>query len=91
MTKSALLDFLAVLDKEVSKEITLVAVGGTAMTLLDLKASTIDVDFTIPSKDKLAFDKALANLPHGFKMTYGKTGQFFLSFCPTIIWRKASK
>lgn len=32
----------------------LVAAGGTAMTLLDLKPSTIDIDFTMP--DIVSFD-----------------------------------
>jgi len=82
LDKSALLDFLAVLDEEVSKEITLVAVGGTAMTLLDLKTSTIDVDFTIPSKDKLAFDKALAKIPHGFKTDVWQDGTVFSQSLP---------
>jgi hypothetical protein len=46
--KSALIDLLEVLNEDLTKKITLVAVGGTAMTLLDLKDSTIDIDFTIP-------------------------------------------
>ncbi len=51
LKKRFLLDFLEELDKELDRKITLVAVGGTAMTLLDLKNSTIDVDFTIPHDD----------------------------------------
>ena len=43
LDKSVLLEFLRVLDAEVSREITVVAVGGTAMTLLDLKPSTIEM------------------------------------------------
>src|SRR4030042_3849933 len=82
LDKSALLDFLAVVGEDVSKEITLVAVGGTAMTLLDLKTSTIDVDFTIPSKDKLAFDKALANTPHGFQTDVWQAGTVFSQSLP---------
>ena len=42
------MDFLEELDKELERKITVVAVGGTAMTLHNTKASTIDVDFTIP-------------------------------------------
>ncbi len=48
--KKRLLDFLEISDREIAKEITLVAAGGTAMTLLDTKPSTIDIDFTIPVK-----------------------------------------
>ena len=51
LNKNALLDFLELLNEELLEDITLVAVGGTAMTLLDLKSSTINVDFTIPSTD----------------------------------------
>jgi hypothetical protein len=68
LDKSVLLDFLKILDDELNEKITLVAVGGTAMTLLDLKPSTVDIDFTIPNEYKTAFDKALANVPHGFKI-----------------------
>ena len=39
--KSALLDFLEVLNEDLTRKITLVAAGGTAMTLLDLKPSSI--------------------------------------------------
>ena len=53
--KSALFDFLEALNEDLPKKITLVAVGGTAMTLLDLKDSTIDIDFTVPSSDMVYF------------------------------------
>ena len=33
--KTVLLDFLSVLDEDLTKKITLIAAGGTAMTLLD--------------------------------------------------------
>src|SRR4030042_5179530 len=82
LDKSVLLDFLTVLDDEVGRRITLVAVGGTAMTLLDLKPSTIDVDFTIPSNDKPAFDKALANIPHGLKIHAWSDGFVFSQILP---------
>ncbi len=39
LNKKALFDFLE-LDKEAAQKITLVAVGGTAMTLIDAKPST---------------------------------------------------
>lgn len=82
LDKSALLDFLRILDNEISKKITLVATGGTAMTLLDLKPSTIDIDFTIPSSDKPAFDKALASVPHGFKIDVWTDGTVFSQSLP---------
>lgn len=82
LDKSALLDFLRILDNEISKKITVVAVGGTAMTLLDLKPSTIDIDFTIPSNDKPTFDKALASVPHGFKIDVWTDGSVFSQSLP---------
>jgi hypothetical protein len=40
--KTALLEFLEAINEDLTKKITLVAAGGTAMTLLDLKPSTIE-------------------------------------------------
>ena len=66
--KSALFDLLEVLNEDLAKKITLVAVDGTAMTLLDLKNSTVDVDFTIPSCDQVEFEKVLSGNPSGYKV-----------------------
>ena len=57
--KDELLAWLTSLDKKLTKSITLVAVGGTAMTLLGLKSSTIDVDFCLSKEDKKIFEKIL--------------------------------
>ena len=51
LDKSGLLGLLEAVDAELTRKITLVAAGGTAMTLLDLKPSTIDIDFTGPHED----------------------------------------
>jgi hypothetical protein len=82
LDKSSLLDFLGVLDNEVSRKITIVAVGGTAMTLLNLKPSTIDVDFTIPSEDADEFENALRKVPHGLKIDYWTDGMVFSQMLP---------
>ena len=82
LDKSVLIDFLEVLDGELEKGITLVAVGGTAMTLLDLKKSTIDVDFTIPSEDEPLFSRALSKIAHGFKIDYWTDGLVFCTILP---------
>ena len=82
LDKSVLLDFLKILDDELNEKITLIAVGGTAMTLLDLKPSTVDIDFTIPNEYKTAFDKALANVPHGFKIDTWTDGFVFSQILP---------
>jgi hypothetical protein len=82
LDKSTLINFLTALDKEISREITLVAVGGTAMTLLDLKPSTIDIDFTIPHKDLPEFNKTQTRMPHGFKIHTYTDGTIFSQTLP---------
>ena len=57
--KDALTKWLRAADAKLKKKVVLVAVGGTAMTLLGLKNSTIDVDFSIGSQDKKEFEAAL--------------------------------
>ena len=59
LNKQVLLDFLEELDKELEREITVVAVGGTAMTLHNAKASTIDVDFNIQAEHFSEFNSVL--------------------------------
>lgn len=82
LDKSALLNFLEEVDKELEGPITLVAVGGTALTLLDTKASTMDVDFTIPSDDYAVFKETLGRIPHGFKVHCWKDGVVFSQILP---------
>jgi hypothetical protein len=89
--KSALFDFLSVLNEDLTKKITLVAAGGTAMTLLDLKPSTIDIDFTIPGCDRAAFEQALKNNPPGYKVDRWTDGCIFCQMLPNDTWRKALK
>lgn len=50
-TKDDLLAFIQKIDSFIDKPITIVALGGTALTLLDLKSSTRDLDFIISSKE----------------------------------------
>ena len=57
--KDDLIDWIKAMDNRLDFEIELIAVGGTAMTLLGLKGSTRDVDFCLDSKDKKRFMKAL--------------------------------
>lgn len=89
LDKSRLLDFLAVLDVELHRKITVVAVGGTAMTLLDLKHSTIDIDFNVLSVDHGDFNKALANLSHGFKVDIFIDGMIFSQALPADYLEKS--
>src|SRR4030067_386249 len=82
LDKAQLLDFLRMVEKELSRQITLVAVGGTALTLLDLKPSTIDIDFTGPGEDVTDFKEALRNISHGFKIDLYNDGVVFSQILP---------
>ena len=57
--RNELVKWLRSIDNKLHRKITLVAVGGTAMTLLGLKSSTRDIDFCIKSEDKKDFEKVL--------------------------------
>ncbi len=82
LNKQVLLDFLEELDKELERKITVVAVGGTAMTLHNAKESTIDVDFTIPAEDYSEFHRVLDIVPHGFKVDTWNNGMVFSQDLP---------
>ena len=89
--KSTLFDFLSVLNEDLTRKITLVAAGGTAMTLLDLKPSTIDIDFTIPSCDMIEFEQALKNNPPGYKVDRWADGCIFCQTLPKDYLEKSIK
>ena len=82
LSKRQLLDFLAELDRELDHELTVVAAGGTAMTLYNFKPSTIDVDFTIPAEYLSEFHKVLDLTPHGFKVDTWSDGMVFSQDLP---------
>jgi hypothetical protein len=77
-----LLGFLEEVDKELGKSITLVAVGGTALTLLGAKPSTRDVDFALPSDDYDEFERTLSIVPHGFEVHCFDNGMIFSQSLP---------
>lgn len=89
--KSALLEFLEVFNGDLTKKVTLVAAGGTAMTLLDLQPSTIDIDFTIPSSDLPEFERALKSNPPGFKVDRWADGYVFCQSLPSDYLDKSIK
>ncbi len=89
--KNSLFDFLSVLNEDLTKKITLVAAGGTAMTLLDLKTSTIDIDFTIPGCDRLEFEQALKSNPPGYKVDRWTDGCIFCQTLPKDYLEKSIK
>ncbi len=78
----AVVKFLEEVDKSLNRKITLVAVGGTAMTLLRVKPSTVDVDFTLPGEDYDEFQQALRNTPHGFTVDCWIDGTVFSQTLP---------
>jgi hypothetical protein len=89
--KTALIEFLSVLDEDLTKKITLVAAGGTAMTLLDLKNSTIDIDFTIPGCDRVEFEQALKNNPPGYRVDRWTDGCVYCQTLPKDYLEKSIK
>lgn len=82
LDNTKLLDFLGELDKELKRRIVVVAVGGTAMTLLETKASTIDVDFTLPSEHYDDFEKAVKIVQPGFRVDLFRDGAVFVTILP---------
>ncbi len=48
LDKKELIDHLRTWNRFFKRKVHLIACGGTAMTLLGVKASTKDVDFTVP-------------------------------------------
>ncbi|MDE1863238.1 MAG: hypothetical protein KGI33_10025 [Thaumarchaeota archaeon] len=82
LDNTKLLDFLGEIDKELNRKIVLVAVGGTAMTLLKTKPSTIDVDFTIPVKYYADFQAALQNVQAGFQVDAYQAPMVFTTSLP---------
>ena len=49
LDKYRLLETLEQWNRFLKRKVHLIACGGTAMTLLDVKASTKDVDFMVPN------------------------------------------
>jgi hypothetical protein len=82
LDKSKLVEFLKILDQKTTKRITLIAAGGTAMTLLNIKKSTRDIDFTAPTEDYSEFRKILNKTPHGFVIHLWPDGTVFSQFLP---------
>ena len=82
LDKTKLLDFLGIVEKELEREITLIAAGGTAMTLLDIKPSTHDIDFTGPGDDIRLFKLLLKRIPHGYKIDCWPDGIIFSQILP---------
>ena len=82
LDNTKLLDFLEEIDRELSRKIVIVAVGGTAMTLVNAKPSTIDIDFTIPGNDYDEFERAKKIVQPGFRVDVFRDGAVFVTVLP---------
>lgn len=63
--KNELMKYLEEIDKNIKQEVTLIAVGGTATTMLGLKEATKDVDFCTPTRKEQSIVKAAAEKVKG--------------------------
>lgn len=81
LTKQDLFDVLAGWNSFLRRKVHLIACGGTAMTLMDVKPSTKDVDFMVPviSEHKYLI-KTLGELGYSRKTGsgWGKKGEVFI-------------
>ena len=83
ITKDDLLSYLGEIDLHLNQKVTLVAVGGTAMTLYGLKESTRDVDFCALTKTDqdliLSIDKKITK---PFRLDLFREGYIFILQLP---------
>lgn len=82
LDQERLMDFLSTVETHLQEPITLVGAGGTALVLLDVKPSTIDVDFTGPRPSIERFRRTLDGIPHGFKVDTWGGGYVFTTRLP---------
>ena len=74
LNKNTLLDLLGHWNSFLKRKIHLIACGGTALTLLDIKLSTKDVDFIVPVESEYKYlIKTLKDL--GYQQTTGSGWQ----------------
>lgn len=72
LNKQKLLDVLALWNRFLKRKVHLIACGGTAMTLLDVKPSTKDVDFLVPNMAEYNYlIKVLKSLDYEPVTAYG--------------------
>lgn len=82
LTRSELVNTLAGWGKFIKRKVRLIACGGTAMTLLNVKASTKDIDFMVPDdKEYVYLTKVLNEI--GYKpqsaARWKKEGELFVT------------
>lgn len=89
IAKDDLIKWLKELDDKLDKKIILIAVGGTAMTLLGLKPSTRDVDFCLQNQNFKIFKKLSENSK--FKVHLFQDGFIFSEQLPDDYIDKSNK
>lgn len=78
-----LMSYLRQLDKLLKRKVTLVAVGGTAMTLYGLKEATKDVDFCTQTKeDWAAVNSAAKKAKSRFRLDLFREGHIYILQLP---------
>src|SRR3989344_7248621 len=83
-----IISYLKKLDQELGTKTIMVAVGGTAMVLMGLKESTIDVDFCIDNKQN--YDMIRKNsIKSPFKVDLFHSGYIFTLQLPEDYIRRA--
>lgn len=80
--KQQLFDFLNIVDQELPRKIRLNAAGGTALTLLEVKPATIDVDFDASSLHFKLFNEITERLRPGFQVDCFTNGFIFSQQLP---------
>jgi hypothetical protein len=91
VSKDALLKVLEAFDELAPRAMVLVAVGGTAMTLLGLKASTKDIDFNIPSHEDYAeFTRLYNRIKPGVTIDRWERNMVFSEVLPDDYIKRAS-
>lgn len=76
--KDELMKYLEEIDKNIEREVTLIAVGGTAMTMLGLKETTKDVDFcTLTRKEQRIVKAAGEKVKDEIRMDLFSEGYIF--------------
>lgn len=92
VSKTELLQVLEPFDSQLKKKIVLIAVGGTAMTLLDIKASTKDVDFNIPKHtDYKEFASLYKKISPGVKIDFWESNMVFSEVLPNDYLEKTKR
>lgn len=91
VSKEGLLEVLRAFDEMSTRKLTLIAVGGTALTLLGIKASTKDINFNIPSHDDyVEFKRLYARITPGVQIDFWGSNMIFSEVLPKDYIKHAS-